>query len=259
MNQEIILHSAKLNDKNIKHGFCTKNIPCCTNIYINRERIKSNDEQAAEIINNRKMALNLINSLAQNFCILRQIHSNKVLFADLPYELDQELEGDALVTTTPGLVLCVITADCVPVLFADSENKVIAAAHAGWRGARSSIIENTINTMLKAGAKIDLIKVAIGPSIHQQSYEVGPEFYSDFINESKDNIRFFINSIKLNHYMFDLPSYVMHKLVQAGITSIDNLDRNTFAEQHNFMSYRRVTLAKQPYKGNNLSFITIAP
>jgi YfiH family protein len=166
-----------------------------------------------------------------------------------------KLEADALVTNTKGVALGVLTADCTPILFEDKKNGIIAAAHAGWKGARFGIIASTIRAMQNLGA--EEICAAIGPCIRQQSYEVGQEFVNDFLAENKLNEIFFIPSKNNSKSLFDLPHYVESKLRKCGVDNIDILAEDTLTQPKKFYSYRRTTLAGEAQYGRQISVICL--
>lgn len=173
---------------------------------------------------------------------LKQIHSP--LCHAVEGHFDCVLQGDSMVTDVPGLALGVYTADCTPVLFTGEKrdgSPVIGAAHAGWRGAYSGILDNTIASLVWHGAKEDSIKAAIGPTIAQESYEVSQEFYDDFMAQSDANALFFKPSKNNGHYMFDLPEYVTHRLMNIGVAEIGNVRMDTYNNEMDYNSYRRAT------------------
>lgn len=235
------------------HGFLGKNIDYSTYKYINKLDAKITKDQIA---NNKKLALKSINIDLVDICIARQIHSDKVMIVDDFFIYDKEPEADALVTNNPDLALGIITADCVPILLEDSNNKIIAAIHAGWRGAKSDLILNTINSMVKLGANLSNISAVIGPCIFQKSYEVDQVFMDNFINESQNNHKFFIKSSKENHYMFDLLNYTKNKLYNY-IDKIDDIAIDTFSNDNKFFSYRRCCVEKTLYDSSNITIISM--
>lgn len=188
---------------------------------------------------------------AQKLMLLKQVHSNIAHYVTD----DTQLEGDATVTDVKGLALGIITADCGPILFEDSKAKVIGAAHAGWKGARYGIIESTVKLMKEKGA--NNISAALGPCIHQKSYEVSEEFLNNFLSESADNKKYFIPSKKNGHLMFDLPAYIRYKLKLAGINEIETIEQDTLTNPAQFCSYRRSTLAGEPSAGRQISAICL--
>ncbi len=201
---------------------------------------------------------------------VNQIHSAEVLVIDDAKKIHgkQNLpKADAIVTNLPSLVIAIVTADCSPILLYENNAKIIAAVHSGWRGARSDIILNAIIAMEKLGADRSSIVANIGPMIHQKSYEVGQEFYDEFLAAEKSNAQFFQQTQAVEglvrKYLFNLPSYVEQKLQQAGVKNIQNCNIDTY-ENHDYASYRRAThqgnITQQgsmgPY-GRNISAIVI--
>jgi polyphenol oxidase len=246
---------SKLNG--ITHGFFTRSGGCSEGIYESLNCGAGSDDNPENVRKNRFLAAQSL-GLVNEECLysLYQIHSNKVVVLDdIP---SKRYEADAMVTATRGIALGILTADCTPILFADSQNGIIGAAHAGWKGAVSGVMENTIEQMEKLGANRGDIVAAIGPTIAQESYEVGPEFYDRILEEKKANSMFFVPSVKSGHYMFNLPLYVACRLEKAGIKSIEDCTLDTCADRDNFFSYRRSCLEGGNGYGRNLSVITIA-
>ncbi len=186
----------------------------------------------------------------ENLILLSQIHSNSVVVIHAPFIGDPP-KADALITTTPGLLLGILTADCVPVLLASRKPEVIAAVHAGWRGAKASIIQATIEKMQKLGARD--ITAAIGPCIWQQSYEVADDFYNNF----DEAHQFFVKGHRLGHWYFDLPGYVHNQLFNGGVKNIDPSMADTYTCKDQFFSYRRKTHHPAENLAGNISVIGI--
>jgi polyphenol oxidase len=187
----------------------------------------------------------------------RQIHSSRVVVVDEPWEMEQAPEADGLVTRTPNVALGVLTADCGPVLFADSKNAVIGAAHAGWRGGFDGILEATFEAMTKLGARPETTVAAVGPSIGLESYEVGEDFRNRFIKDDKDNVDFFRLSPRRARYLFDLPEYLVRRLSRLKLEMVESLALDTFADEESFFSFRRATLKGEADYGRMLSAIVI--
>ena len=177
----------------------------------------------------------------KDLIILNQIHSNLSFVVDqIPFI---RKDGDGLTTSIQDIGLGILTADCMPILFWDEKTQVIGATHAGWRGSRNGVIESTLQNMIKLGAHSEDITALIGPSIHQNSYEVSQEFLDDFLMEDPNHSEFFINSTKDGHYMFDLPSYGKHKLKQNAVGKILHIEQDSFSNPELYPSYRRDYLA----------------
>jgi YfiH family protein len=170
---------------------------------------------------------------------------------------DQGLPNiDAIVTNLKNVAIAIVTADCSPILFYDEKYNIIGAAHAGWKGAKSGVIKNTVEAMRNLGAKN--IKVKIGPMIQQESYQVSQEFYDEFVNEDSDNKRFFIDGKEEGKYMFDLASYVEKKIKEEGIKEIDNPRTDTYKDEEKFFSFRRSIHKGESDCGRNISLVMIA-
>ncbi len=219
-----------------------------TGIYSNKR-----SASRAEVAQNRKSVSDALK--ASKILTLNQVHGIEIIDADSILDFDLEPEGDGVVSTKQGVALCILTADCVPVLFSSEDGSVIGAAHSGWRSAKAGIISKISEEMRKKGAK--KIKAAIGPSISQKSYEVGSEYYETFISEDSFYKRFFINSVSLDKYKFDLPAFVTFKLNQAGIFDIEGIFEDTYSYPDKYPSYRRSFERGENYKRHILSGIII--
>jgi hypothetical protein len=187
-----------------------------------------------------------------------QIHSPDVVVADEPWTRENRPRADAVVTRVPHLAIGVSTADCGPLLFADSEAGVIGAAHAGWRGALTGVIEATIDAMERLGADRSRIAAALGPTIRQPNYEVGPEFVERFLAADPANSRYFTQSQRAGHAMFDLTGYIADRVQRAGIEQFEDLGLCTYAEPDRFFSYRRTTRSGEPDYGRHINAIALA-
>ncbi len=207
---------------------------------------------------NLRDALTAENFNSQKVLFVNQIHGNEVVGLDALNKIhgDQGLpKADALVTNLPNIVIGVITADCAPILFCDEEKNVIAATHAGWRGAKLGVIASTVVEMKKLGA--ENITAMVGPMIQQKSYEVSQEFFDEFISDDAGNKSFFVNGERSEKYWFDLPSYVEQKLREAGIKKIKNLKIDTYENEKDFFSFRRSTHRGEKDCGRNVSVIGV--
>jgi hypothetical protein len=186
-----------------------------------------------------------------------QVHSGTAVCIDGPISRDRLPKADAVVTTVPGLVIGVLTADCSPVLFADPDAKVVAAAHAGWRGAVGGIIESTVDEMVRAGARRDRIRAAIGPTISQAAYEVGPEFEAEVLALDPANRDFFAFPSDGGKSRFDLPAFVARRLERLGLATVDRVAPCTYAHESLFFSFRRTTHRSDPDYGRQISAIVV--
>lgn len=167
------------------------------------------------------------------------------------------VEGDALVCSVPGVAIGILTADCAPVLFADNQAGVIAAAHAGWKGAFGGVVEATIEAMMTMGARRDRIVAAIGPCIAQASYEVDDAFRARFMHADSAWSRFFTDAVRAGHWQFDLKAYVADRAEEAGIRQVEVLPQDTYLLEAQYYSYRRTTHKGEPDYGRQLSVIAL--
>ena len=185
---------------------------------------------------------------------LYQVHSAQVVTVTAPLDEAARPHADALVTDRPGLLLGILTADCAPVLFADAQAGVVAAAHAGWKGALAGVTDATLAAMEALGADRSRIAAAIGPCIARASYEVDDAFLTRFTAASPDNERFFTPA-KPGHHRFDLEAYLLARLAAAGVTRVEATGLDTYADEHRFYSYRRAIHRGEPDYGRQISLI----
>lgn len=188
---------------------------------------------------------------------LYQVHGNRCVIVDEQTDPAARPEADALATRTPGLLLGILTADCVPVLFADREAGVVGAAHAGWKGAIAGVTDATIEAMESLGASRTGIVAAIGPCIGRASYEVDDGFVRRFLGDDPANERFFAAG-KPGHVMFDIAAYVAARLAAAGVSRIAIGGQDTYASPEDYFSYRRACHRGENTYGRQLSVIGLA-
>ena len=180
------------------------------------------------------------------------------MVAETPWPASDRPRADAIVTRVPGLAIGVSTADCGPVLLADPEARVIGAAHAGWRGALTGVIEATVAAMAKLGAERGRIVAAAGPMIRQPNYEVGQDLVDRFVAVEPNTVRFFKPASRPGHSMFDLAGYVISRLRRAEVAAIEDLGFCTYADPAQFYSYRRATHRAEPDYGRHINAIALA-
>ena len=240
----------------LRHAFFTRDGGVSEGIYAGLNGgIGSNDDPAHVVENRRRMAQTL-GVEPSHFLTVYQVHSPDVVVAETPWG-DDRPKVDAMVTKVPGLALGVTAADCGPVLFADPVARVIGAAHAGWKGALTGVLEGTVSAMESLGADRGNIIAAIGPLIRQQSYEVGPEFVARFKQADASLARFFETSGRPGHAMFDLGGFIRMRLDQAGLVTIDDLGVDTYADPR-FFSYRRSVHNKDGDYGRQIHALVLA-
>lgn len=252
-------HCQTLNrDKKVTHGFFTRHGGVSTGLYSSLNTAYGSEDDRAAIQENRKRILEKIAPEAR-LCTLHQTHSCDVIQITEPWEEDDAPKADAMATALPNVALGILTADCAPILFADTEAGIIGAAHAGWKGALAGIAEKTITAMVGLGADTARIHATIGPCIQHYSYEVDEKFYQRFRADNLFNGRYFVPSNRQGHYYFNLPAYIKQRLEDANISSISQLKYDTLDEADQFFSYRRSSLAGETDYGRQMSVIALKP
>ena len=242
--------------ENVSHGFFTRKGGVSSGIYASLNCGLGSSDDKANVIENRRRVASKLGAEESKFCTLYQTHSANVITVETCWRHSKLPKADAMVTDKPNIALGILTADCVPVLFADSKGKVIGAAHAGWKGAFAGVLQATVKSMEALGAPVSSIHAAIGPAIAQRSYEVSAPFYQTFLEKDADYARYFI-SAKEEHYRFDLKGFVHDILVKAGLTHINLLENDTYLEEDNFFSFRRTTHHSEPDYGRQISAIML--
>ncbi len=239
----------------IRHGYFTRAGGVSEGIYRGLNTgTGSNDDQAL-VSENRRRVAQWMGVAPDHLLTAYQVHSPDVIVAREPFAGERP-KVDAIVTDRPGIAVCASSADCGPVLFADAEARVVGAAHAGWKGAFTGVLENTIATMENIGARRERIVAVLGPSISAASYEVGPEFIERFTTADTRNERYFAPSAKTGHAQFDLNLYTVDRLKAAGVVA-DALYRCTYGEEDMFFSYRRATHRAEADYGRHISAISL--
>ncbi|MBC6437860.1 MAG: peptidoglycan editing factor PgeF [Rhodobacteraceae bacterium] len=221
----------------VRHGFFSRRGGASTGIFHGLNCGGGSSDLAATVALNRERVAQSLGVAHDHLVTVHQIHSARVVLLEAPPGTPGP-KADGLVTATAGLALAVLTADCMPVLFADRRAGVIGAAHAGWRGARDGVLERTIKVMERAGAARSRITAVIGPSISQRAYEVGPEFIRRFLDADADTARFFTQGTG-DRYLFDLPGYGLMRLRTAGVGRAEWTRHCTCSDPARFYSCRR--------------------
>jgi len=237
----------------IRHGFFGREGGVSSGIYATLNAGTGSNDDPADIAENRRRIAAAFDAPPTHLIGVHQVHSPDALFVTAPWPGERP-HADALVTTTPGLVISVLTADCTPVLLADKEAGVIAAAHAGWKGAITGVLENTVRIMRDHGARN--IAAAIGPTIHQASYEVGPEFEARF-RETSDAFANFFKQGAGDRFHFDLPAFCADRLAPLGVTKVETLPLDTYAHPTKLHSHRRSVHENAGDYGRNCAAISL--
>ncbi|HEY3812687.1 MAG TPA: peptidoglycan editing factor PgeF [Caulobacteraceae bacterium] len=249
--------SAKLSRlPGVRHAFFTREGGVSQGLYASLNVGRgSQDDPSAVVENRRRCAASMgVAPDALNSCY--QIHSTIVRVADAPWG-DERPEGDAIVTVTPGIACAALSADCAPVLFADAEARIVASAHAGWKGALDGVVQSAVSAMQALGADPRRITAAVGPCIGPKSYEVGLEFLERFTAHDPGSERFFAPGAEADKRLFDLPSFVLWRLEQAGVGEAEWVGCDTCADEARFFSNRRAFKHGEADYGRLLSAIAL--
>ena len=239
----------------IGHAFFTRRGGVSSGVYAGLNAGVGSRDDTDKVMRNRALVTRHLGVEDGALACPHQVHSAEALLVDAPFERERP-KADAVVTARPGLAVGVLTADCGPVLFCDGKAGVVAAAHAGWKGALSGILESTIDVMEKAGARRQGIRAALGPTISQANYEVGPELVERFHEADGENARFFRPSVRTGRMLFDLSGFILRRLADAGVTAV-SLDACTYADESRFYSYRRSVHRNEPDYGRQISAIVL--
>ena len=248
--------------RDVYHGFFTRQGGVSRGIYASLNCGPGSGDDDVHVTENRARVMHALGfpaGASQDLNTLAQIHSAEVVALRQALPAGRYPRADALVTDVPGLVVGALAADCVPVLFADMVAKVVAAAHAGWKGALAGIVDATVASMGELGAQAERIVACIGPCIQQQSYEVGAELRQRFVDADPDNGAYFRGSQRAGHFMFDLSKYVAYRIEAAGVASVQRLEVDTYTNEQDFFSYRRATHRGESDYGRQVSAIALTP
>ena len=241
----------------IRHGFFTRQGGVSKGMYGSLNCGLGSRDDAESVRQNRALVAETLGVPAGRLLTLYQIHSATAVIVDKPWN-GEAAEADALVTRTPGLAIGALTADCAPILLCDPQARVIAAAHAGWRGALSGLAEATIAAMEELGAKRERVVAVIGPSISQRAYEVGSDYVDRFLAEEPASETFFMTDESSGEPHFDLSGYVAERLSRAGVGSVSDLGLCTYCDETRLFSYRRSQHHGEEDYGRQISAIVLA-
>ena len=237
-----------------RHGFFTRRGGASSGIFAGLNCGPGSSDQSDIVAINRARVAEALDLTPDRLVSLKQVHSARVVpLREAPPE---RLTADGMVTDVPGLGLAILTADCQPVLFADTNAGVIGAAHAGWRGAAEGVLEATVQAMVELGAARNRIHAVIGPTISQAAYEVGPEFFDGFVADDPTSRRFFVPG-QGDRLRFDLPAFGLERLRQAGVGHAEWIRHCTYADPERFYSYRRTSQAGEADYGRLISVIRL--
>jgi len=241
----------------IRHAFFTREGGVSEGLYASLNCGFGSGDDKGRVQRNREIAALGLGLSADRLVSCHQVHGTAVIRVERPWRREANPRADGMVAAVPGIALGVLAADCAPVLFADPEARVIGAAHGGWRGALSGVMEATVTAMTALGARTERICAGIGPCIAQPSYEVGPEFQVRFAAQDPSSSGFFRPAPKAGHFLFDLPGYIAHRLSHLGLAAVERAAHDTAAEEELFFSYRRACWRGESDYGRGLAAIAL--
>ncbi len=242
----------------IAHGFFTREGGVSEGVYAGLNCGPGSNDDPDKVRENRTRAAARLGLVPSSLVSLYQVHSPNAVTVTEPWGEDRP-QADGMATRERGIALGILTADCAPVLFADSEAQVIGAAHAGWRGAVGGVLEATIAEMESLGAHRATITAVVGPAISQANYEVGPELREQVMAATPGAESFFTPSDRADHFRFDLEGYAVARLTAAGVGRVAGLATCTYADEARFFSFRRTTHRNEPDYGRQISAICLTP
>ncbi len=248
-----------LDSDKFAHGFFTREGGMSNGIHAGLNCGYGSDDDGESVRQNRARVSDSLGVAPDQLITVHQIHSADVIVVEQAWQPGEAPRGDAMVCTTPGLALGILTADCAPVLFADAEGGVIGAAHAGWKGALAGVLEATVQEMEDQGAQRKRISAVLGPCIAQASYQVGPEFEATFTAQDAGHAQYFVPSDKAGHHQFDLAGFVMSRLERLGLGHSHDTALDTYADDRRFYSYRRSCHRDESDYGRQIAAITLLP
>ena len=243
----------------LRHGFFTREGGVSEGCFASLNCGLGSGDDVGAVTENRRRTMSCLGLPPEALVTSFQVHSARVVTVSEPRPMADRPKADAMVSRERGIALGILTADCLPVLLADSTAAVIGAAHAGWKGALAGILENVVEAMVDLGASKQSIRAGLGPAIDQASYEVGPDFPAPFIDQDSGNARYFIPSDRPAYFRFDLKGYAEGRLKAAGVGTVAAVPRDTYAEPEHFFSYRRACHKGEPDYGRLLSTICLEP
>jgi polyphenol oxidase len=253
----MMIQAETLKLSGLRHAFFTREGGVSGGVYSSLNGGVGSRDQAGHVAENRARMAAALAVEPHRFLTAYQIHSPDVVVAEEPWPTDARPRADAIVTRTAGLAIGVSTADCGPVLLADADARVIGAAHAGWRGALSGVVEATVAAMERLGAVRGRMRAALGPMIRQHNYEVGADFIARFAADDKASADFFRPAAREGHALFDLAGYIAARLDRAGVSEIEDLGLCTYGEPERFFSFRRTTHRAEPDYGRQINAIAL--
>ena len=248
-----MFYSKYLNkEKNIQHCFFSRRNGNSKGIYESLNCGPGSKDNKSDIKKNLEIVSKKFNVAIDNLVLMNQTHSNKVQIVE--DHSSQRVYSDAVLTKNTALALCVLTADCAPILIYEKQKEIVGAIHAGWKGAFNGIIENTTQKIIELGGSLEKLVVTIGPCISQESYEVKDDFLKLFLNKSKNNKLFFTKN-HTNSFNFNLRGFLRSKFNEIGVKKVDNIELDTFSSKNEYFSHRRAKKLGENDYGRCISVI----
>jgi polyphenol oxidase len=241
----------------VAHGFFGRQGGFSSGIYTSLNVGLGSEDDRALVLRNRQVVAEALVGKLENLVTAHQVHSAIAVVVTAPWGEDARPQVDGMVTNVPGIILGTLTADCGPVLFSDPTAGVIGAAHAGWKGALTGVTDATVLQMEALGAKRKNITAVLGPTISVTAYEVGAEFRDRFLEVSASHQQYFVRSVNTDHYMFDLPRYLVDRMIVFGIGTVQDLALCTYANPEDYFSYRRATHKNEKDYGRQIAAISL--
>ncbi len=240
----------------VRHAFFTRQGGISTGLYESLNLGPGSRDAAEAVAENRRRAAAVFEVKAEALNVCWQVHSARVVVASEPFG-DARPEADGVITTRPGLVCGALAADCAPVLIVEPDARIVAAVHAGWRGALAGVVGAAVETIRSLGGAPSAMVAAVGPCIAQPSYEVGADFLERFESEAPGASRFFRSGAAPDKRQFDLPHFVLSRLDAAGVGASEWIGRDTCSEEAMFFSNRRAVKRGENDYGRLLSAIML--
>jgi len=251
------LTAGSLNLPGVAHAFFTRAGGASEGVYASLNGGVGSRDLPHAVAENRARMAAALGLPPEQLVVPYQVHSPDAIVLEAPWAPDARPRCDGVATATPGLALGVTGADCGMILFADRHARVVGAAHAGWKGALTGVVEATVAAMARLGATPANVVAALGPCIAQASYEVGPEFVAAFADAGEDADRFFVPSRREGRSMFDLKAYIAERAARAGVGRFEDMGLDTYADEARFFSFRRTTHRQEPDYGRLVSAIAL--
>ena len=240
--------------KNLKHCFFSRKNGFSKGIYESLNCGMGSNDKKENVIKNLEFVSNKIGCKKEFLITLNQTHSNNVVYFEKESDVKNKMNADAIVCKIKNLAIGILTADCAPILFYDTQKKIIGCAHSGWKGALNGIIQNTVKKFNELGSNNNNLVAVIGPCIKKENYQVGQEFYNNFIIHDKKN-KIFFKKTNNQKFTFDLRGFINKQIYDLNIKDIENVENDTFSEKEFFYSYRRSVISNEKDYGRCISVI----